>query len=268
MVLSFSAHLVTFIIVVQQFSKVRRFSSELNTCKSSALRQFNLYQVSNCIFNCSKVVQLQYFFFAVIADRKQRSMANSGFERGLESAREIEFSFFKIIYMLAKRQLPNLTDEPSDSSIDQLANIMDAHNKLLSAILDLNVYQPSNNEAADQYVFMSTSFGSIYSCLTMAQTLNNGRLQRISLTGIVALAQLDDRLLKPHLDSLWPILLCPLAGAHDAALELAKTLLEIYSKSSDLQIFLLSLLSVLQGFVTRPQELHSSPLFTRAFLDL
>ncbi|KAG0294484.1 hypothetical protein BGZ96_001079 [Linnemannia gamsii] len=200
--------------------------------------------------------------------RKQRSMANSGFERGIESAREVEFSFFKIIYMLAKRQLPNLTGEPSESSIDQLANIMDAHNNLLSAILDLNMYQPSNNEAADQYVFMSASFGSIYSCLTTAQTLNNGRLQSISLSGIVVLAQLDDRLLKPHLDSLWPILLCPLSGAHDAALELVKTLLEIYGKSSDLQIFLPSLLSSLRGFINRPQELHSSPLFTRAFLDL
>ncbi|KAG9068252.1 rRNA primary transcript metabolism protein [Linnemannia hyalina] len=207
-------------------------------------------------------------YFVEESRRKQRSMANSGFERGLEIAREMEFSFFKIIYMLAKRQLPNLTDEPSESSIDQLANIMDAHNKLLSAILDLNMYQPSNNEAADQYVFMSTSFGSIYSCLTTAQTLNNGRLQSISLTGIVVLAQLDDRLLKPHLDSLWPILLSPLADAHDAALELSKTLLEIYGKSSDLQIFLPSLLSALRGFVTRPQELHSSPLFTRAFLDL
>lgn len=207
-------------------------------------------------------------YFVEESRRKQRSMANSGFERGLESAREIEFSFFKIIYMLAKRQLPNLTDERSESSIDHIANIMDAHNKLLSTILDLNMYQPSNNEAADQYVFMSTSFESIYSCLTTAQTLNNGRLQSISLTGIVVLAQLDDRLLKPHLDSLWPILLCPLTGAHDAALELAKTLLEIYGKSSDLQIFLPSLLSALRGFVTRLQELHSSPLFTRAFLDL
>ncbi|KAF8940055.1 hypothetical protein BGZ47_007901 [Haplosporangium gracile] len=207
-------------------------------------------------------------YFVEESRRKQRSMANSGFERGLESAREIEFSFFKIIYMLAKRQLPNLTDEPSESSIDELANIMDAHNELLSAILDLNMYQPSNNEAADQYMFMSTAFGSIYSCLTTAQTLNNGRLQSISLTGIVVLAQLDDRLLKPHLDSLWPILLCPLTGAHDAALELARTLLEIYGKSSDLQIFLPSLLSSLRGFVNRPQELYSSPLFTRVFLDL
>ncbi|KAK3831955.1 MAG: Urb2/Npa2 family-domain-containing protein [Linnemannia gamsii] len=200
--------------------------------------------------------------------RKQRSMANSGFERGLESAREVEFAFFKIIYLLAKSQLPNLTTNESSSSIDELADIMDAHNKLLSTILDLNMYQPSNNEAADQYVFMSTSFESIYSCLITAQTLNNGRLQSISLSGIVVLAQLDDRLLKPHLDSLWPILLCPLDGAHDAALELARTLLEIYGKSSDLQIFLPSLLSSLREFVTRPQELHSSPVFTRAFLDL
>ncbi|KAG0272309.1 hypothetical protein BGZ95_011950 [Linnemannia exigua] len=200
--------------------------------------------------------------------RKQRSMANTGFERGLESAREVEFAFFKIIYMLAKSQLPSLTTNESSSSIDQLADIMDAHNNLLSTILDLNMYQPSNNEAADQYVFMSTSFESIYSCLVTAQTLKNGRLQSVSLTGIVVLAQLDDRLLKPHLDSLWPILLCPLEGAHDAALELARTLLEIYGKSSDLQIFLPSLLSSLRDFVTRPQELHSSPLFTRTFLDL
>ncbi|KAF9106385.1 hypothetical protein BGX29_009678 [Mortierella sp. GBA35] len=207
-------------------------------------------------------------YFVEESRRRQRSIAHSGFERGLDSARETEFSFFKIIYMLAKKQLPNLTDEPTESSIDQLANIMDAHNKLLSTILDLNMYQPSNNEAADQYVFMGTSFGSIYSCLTTAQTLINGRLQSISLTGIVVLAQLDDRLLKPHLDSLWPILLCPLSGAHNAALELAKTLLEIYGKSSDLQIFLPSLLSSLRGFITRPKELQSSPLFTRPFLDI
>ncbi|KAF9907729.1 hypothetical protein EC991_010676 [Linnemannia zychae] len=206
-------------------------------------------------------------YFVEESRRKQRSMANSGFERSLESALEVEFLFFKIVYMLANSQLPNLTADESHASIDQLVNIMDAHNRLLSTILDLNMYQPSNNEAADQYVFMSTSFRSIYSCLTTAQTLNNGRLQSISLTGIVILAQLDDRLLKPHLDSLWPVLLCPLDGAHDAALELAKTLLEIYGKSSDLQIFLPSLLSALREFVTRPQELHSSPLFTRAFLD-
>ncbi|KAF9929143.1 hypothetical protein FBU30_001820 [Linnemannia zychae] len=215
-----------------------------------------------------EVLPLLVQYFVEESRRKYRSMANSGFDRILDSARENEFSFFKIIYMLAKRQLPNLTDDPSESSLDHLANIMDAHNKLLSTILTLNMYQPSNNEAADQYVFMSTSFGSIYSCLTTAQTLDNGRLQSISLTGIVVLAQLDDRLLKPHLDSLWPILLCPLPGAHDAALELAKTLLEIYGKSSDLQIFLPSLLSALRGFMTQPQKLHTSPLFTREFLDL
>ncbi|KAF9130028.1 hypothetical protein BGW39_003552 [Mortierella sp. 14UC] len=213
------------------------------------------------------VLPVLVLYFVEESRRKQRSMANSGFERGLESALEVEFLFFKIVYTLAKSQLPNLTADES-SSIDQLVNIMNAQNKLLSTILDLNMYQPSNNEAADQYVFMSTSFGSIYSCLTVAQTLNNGRLQSISLTGIVVLAQLDDRLLKPHLDSLWPILLRPLDGAHDAALGLAKTLLEIYGKSSDLQILLPSLLSSLREFVTRPQELHSSPLFTRAFLEL
>ncbi|KAF9177997.1 hypothetical protein BGZ51_008221 [Haplosporangium sp. Z 767] len=207
-------------------------------------------------------------YFVEESRRKQRSLANSGFDRGLDSARETEFSFFKIIYVLAKKQLPQLTEEPSESSLGQLINIMDALNNLLSTILELNMYQPSNNEAADQYVFMSTSFGSIYSCLTTAQTLSNGRLQSTSLTGIVVLSQLDDRLVKPHLDSLWPILLCPLQEAKGAALELSKTLLEIYGKSSDLKIFMTSLLTSLRSFATRPAELQSSPIFSRAFLDI
>ncbi|KAG0249030.1 hypothetical protein BG011_009661 [Mortierella polycephala] len=207
-------------------------------------------------------------YFVEESRRKHRSLASSGFDRGLDSARETEFSFFKIIYVLAKKQLPQLTEEPSESSLGQLVNIMDALNNLLSTILDLNMYQPSNNEAADQYVFMSTSFGSIYSCLTTAQTLSNGRLQSTSLTGIVVLSQLDDRLLKPHLDSLWPVLLCPLQEARDAVLELLKTLLEIYGKSSDLKVFMTSLLTSLRGFVTRPAELQSSPIFSRAFLDI
>ncbi|KAF9560236.1 hypothetical protein EC968_006258 [Mortierella alpina] len=207
-------------------------------------------------------------FFVEETRKKQRHMASSGFDRGLDSARETEFSFFKIIYVLAKKQLPQLTEQPSETSIDHLCDIMDALNSLLSTILELNIYQPSNNEAADQYVFMSTSFGSIYSCLTTAKALENGRLQRISLAGIVVLAQLDDRLLKPHLDSLWPILLSPFLEARDAALELAKTLLVIYGKSSDLKTFLISFLASLREFVIQPELLHSSPLFSKAFLDL
>ncbi|KAG0198648.1 hypothetical protein BGX28_007911 [Mortierella sp. GBA30] len=206
-------------------------------------------------------------YFVEETRRKNRSLANSGFDRGLDSARETEFSFFKIVYVLAKKQLPQLTEQPSDASIGQLCDIMEALNTLLSTILELNMYQPSNNEAADQFVFMSTSFGSIYSCLTTAQTLSNGRLQSISLTGIVVLAQLDDRLLKPHLDSLWTVLLSPFPEAKDAALDLAKTLLEIYGKSSDLKVFLTSLLSSLRGFVTKPKRLNI-PSNIRNYLPL
>ncbi|KAF9346484.1 hypothetical protein BGX26_002004, partial [Mortierella sp. AD094] len=207
-------------------------------------------------------------YFVEESRRKQRGLANSGFDRGMDSARETEFSFFKIIYVLARKQLPHLTEDPSESSIEELANIMEAHNNLLATILELNMYQPSNDETADQFVFMSTSFGSIYSCLTTAKTLRNGRLQSISLTGIVVLAQLDDRLLKPHLDSLWPVLFNPMERANDAALELAETLLEIYGKTSDLKIFLDSLFSSLRGYLTRPEELEASPLFSKDFLDL
>ncbi|KAF9981649.1 hypothetical protein BGZ75_007001 [Mortierella antarctica] len=207
-------------------------------------------------------------YFVEETRRKQRHLASSGFDRGLDSARETEFSFFKIIYVLAKKQLPQLTEQPSETSIGHLCDIMEALNSLLSTILDLNIYQPSNNEAADQYVFMNTSFGSIYSCLTTAKALENGRLQCISLAGIVVLAQLDDRLLKPHLDSLWPILLSPFIEARDAALELAKTLLVIYGKSSDLKTFLTSFLSSLREFLTQPELLQSSPLFSKTFLDL
>ncbi|KAF8970745.1 hypothetical protein BGZ46_010406 [Entomortierella lignicola] len=207
-------------------------------------------------------------YFVEESRRKQRSLANNGFDRGMESARETEFSFFKIIYVLARKQLPYLTEEHSVSAIEELANIMEAHNNLLETILELNMYQPSNDETADQFVFMSTSFGSIYSCLTTAKALDNGRLQSISLTGIVVLAQLDDRLLKPHLDSLWPILFCPIPQASDAALKLSKTLLEIYGKTSDLKIFLNSLFSSLRDFLARPAELKTSPLFSKSFLDL
>jgi hypothetical protein len=145
---------------------------------------------------------------------------------------------------------------------------MDAHNRLLSTILDLNMYQPSNDETTDQFVFMSTSFGSVYSCLQTAQALSQGKLQSISLTGIVVLAQLDDRLLKPHLDSLWSVLLYPLSGANCAALELAKVLLEIYGKASDLKVFLTSLFSSLRDYTRQPRTLESSPLFSKTFLDL
>ncbi|KAF9175454.1 hypothetical protein BGX21_002576 [Mortierella sp. AD011] len=207
-------------------------------------------------------------YFVEESRRKQRGLANSGFDRGVDNARETEFSFFKIIYVLARKQLPHLTEDPSQSSIEELANIMDAHNNLLATILELNMYQPSNDETADQFVFMSTSFGSIYSCLTTAKTLRNGRLQSISLIGIVVLAQLDDRLSKPHLDSLWPVLFSPMEGANDAALELAETLLEIYGKTSDLKIFLDSLFSSLRNYLTRPEELRASPLFSKDFLDL
>jgi len=200
--------------------------------------------------------------------RKQRALASSGFDRGIESAREIEFEFFKIVYVLAQRQLPSLDEDASDKAIIELADIMEALNRLLSTLLDLNMYQPSNNEEADQYVFMSTSFQSLYSCLMSARRLANGRLQSISLHGIVILSQLDDRLLKPHLDSLWPTLLCPLEQAQDAALELGKTLLEIYGKSSDLKSFLTSFLAALREFVTRPEDLRMSPMFSRQFLDL
>lgn len=195
-------------------------------------------------------------------------MTSSGVDRGMDSAHETEFSFFKIIYVLARKQLPDLTEDPSEISVKDLVNIMDAHNRLLSTILDLNMYQPSNDETTDQFVFMSTSFGSVYSCLKTAQVLSHGNLQNISLAGIVVLAQLDDRLLKPHLDSLWPVLFCPLPGADCGALELAKVLLEIYGKASDLKIFLNSLFSVLREYSRRPETLQSSPLFSNTFLDL
>ncbi|CAO3568038.1 unnamed protein product [Mortierella alpina] len=213
------------------------------------------------------VLPLLLSYFVEETRRRQRHLASSGFDRGLDSARETEFSFFKIIYVLAKKQLPELTEQPSEASIDHLCDIMEALNSLLSTILELNIYQPSNNEAADQYVFMSTSFGSIYSCLTIAKTLENGRLQCISLAGIVVLSQLDDRLLKPHLDSLWPILLSPFPEAKDAALELARTLLVIYGKSSDLKTFLTSFLSSLREFMTQPALLHI-PANIRSYLPL
>ncbi|KAI1315003.1 hypothetical protein EDD11_001388 [Mortierella claussenii] len=207
-------------------------------------------------------------YFVEESRRRQRSLASGGFERGLESARDTEFTFFKIIYILAKKQLPQLTEEPSETSIGELANIIEAHNHLLATILELNMYQPSNDETADQFVFMSTSFNSVYSCLTTARALSNGRLQGISLSGVVVLAQLDDRLLKPHLDSLWPVLFSPLPGAQDAALELVKTLLEIYGKASDLKALLTSMFSSLRGYLSHPEQLESCPLFSQAFLDL
>ncbi|KAG0354645.1 hypothetical protein BG005_006313 [Podila minutissima] len=201
--------------------------------------------------------------------RKQRSLASSGFERGMDSARDTEFAFFKILYVLAKKQLPRIgKDELSEESLDQLVLIMNGLNGLLSSVLDLNMYQPSNNEEEDQYVFMSTSFNIINTCLSTAQDLSSGRLQSTSLAGIMTLSQLDDRLLKPHLDSLWPILLKPSPEAMEASLELAKTLLEIYGKSSDLKIFLTSLLTALREYSTQPEQLNQSPLFSRAFLDM
>ncbi|GJJ72555.1 nucleolar pre-ribosomal-associated protein 2 [Entomortierella parvispora] len=207
-------------------------------------------------------------YFVEETRRKQRALASSGFDRGIESAREIEFEFFKIVYILAQKELPSLGEDASEKAVIQLADIMEALNLLLSTLLDLNMYQPSNNEEADQYVFMSTSFQSLYSCLMSARRLSNGRLQSISLHGIVVLSQLDDRLLKPHLDSLWPTLLRPLEQAQDAALELGKTLLEIYGKSSDFKTFLTSFLTALREFVTRPEDLRMSPMFSRQFLDL
>ncbi|KAG0055125.1 hypothetical protein BGZ83_009537 [Gryganskiella cystojenkinii] len=207
-------------------------------------------------------------YFVEETRRKQRTLANSGFDRGIESARETEFDFFKIVYVLAQKQLPSLNENPSPQSLDQLADIMEALIRLLSTILDLNMYQPSNNEEADQYVFMSTSFGSMYACLNTAEKNANGRLQSISLRGIVVLSRLDDRLLKPHLDSLWPTLFSPLHMAQDSALELCTTLLEIYGKSSDLKTFLTSLLTSLRPYASWPEKLQSSPLFSRQFLDL
>ncbi|KAF8951853.1 hypothetical protein BGZ52_009377 [Haplosporangium bisporale] len=208
-------------------------------------------------------------YFVEESRRKQRSLASSGFERGMDNARDTEFAFFKILYVLAKKQLPRIgKDELSESSLDQLVLIMNGLNGLLSSVLDLNMYQPSNNEEEDQYVFMSTSFNTINSCLNTAQDLSSGRLQSTSLAGIMTLSQLDDRLLKPHLDSLWPILLKPSPEAMEASLELAKTLLEIYGKSSDLKIFLSSLLSALREYTTQPEQLKQSPLFSRAFLDI
>jgi hypothetical protein len=207
-------------------------------------------------------------YFVEETRRKQRALASSGFDRGIESAREVEFEFFKVVYVLAQKQLPSLSEHPSEQRVDELADIMETLNHLLSTVLDLNMYQPSNNEKADQYVFMSSSFHGIFSCLMAAEKLSNWRLQRISLNGVVVLSRLDDRLLKPHLDSLWSTLLCPLEKAQDAALELGKTLLEIYGKSSDLKTFLKSFLAALRVFVTRPKDLHRSPMLSRQFLDL
>ncbi|KAF9438463.1 hypothetical protein BGZ76_007717 [Entomortierella beljakovae] len=214
-----------------------------------------------------EVLPILLRFFVEESRRKQKSLANSGFERGADGVRESEFTFFKIVYILARKQLPSLTEDPSESHIEELANIMEAHNGLLATILELNMYQPSNDETADQFVFMSSSFGSIYSCLTTAKKLGNGRLQSISLTGIVVLAQLDDRLLKPHLDSLWPILFSPIEGANDAALKLADTLLDIYGRASDLKALLSSLFSSLRDSLYQPDELKASPLFSKPFLD-
>lgn len=207
-------------------------------------------------------------YFVEESRRRQRGLASSGFERGMDNARDTEFAFFKILYVLAKKQLPRIgKDDLSEGSLDQLVLIMNGLNGLLSSVLDLNMYQPSNNEEEDQYVFMSTSFNTINTCLNTAQDLSSGRLQSISLAGIMILSQLDDRLLKPHLDSLWPILLKPSPEAKEASLELAKTLLEIYGKSSDLKIFLTSLLAALREYTTQPEQLKQSPLFSRAFLD-
>ncbi|KAG0339937.1 hypothetical protein BG000_001022 [Podila horticola] len=207
-------------------------------------------------------------YFVEESRRRQRGLASSGFERGMDNARDTEFAFFKILYVLAKKQLPRIgKDDLSEGSLDQLVLIMNGLNGLLSSVLDLNMYQPSNNEEEDQYVFMSTSFNTINTCLNTAQDLSSGRLQSTSLAGIMILSQLDDRLLKPHLDSLWPILLKPSPEAMKASLELAKTLLEIYGKSSDLKIFLTSLLAALREYTTQPEQLKQSPLFSRAFLD-
>jgi len=241
------------------------------------LNQVRLGSLSSCNLTHSylishetalDVIPVLLKYFVEESRRRQRSLASSGFERGMDNARDTEFAFFKILYVLAKRQLPRIgKDNLSESSLDQLVLIMNGLNGLLSSVLDLNMYQPSNNEEEDQYVFMSTSFNTINSCLNTAQDLSSGRLQSTSLAGIMTLSQLDDRLLKPHLDSLWPILLKPSPEATEASLELAKTLLEIYGKSSDLKIFLTSLLSALREYSTQPEQLKQSPLFSRAFLD-
>ncbi|KAF9582059.1 hypothetical protein BGW38_000712 [Lunasporangiospora selenospora] len=200
--------------------------------------------------------------------KKQRSMAGSGQHRGADHSKETEFSFFKIIYTLSRKQLPSLSKASKATSITHLCKVMESHNSLLSALLDLNMYQPSNNQDGDQFVFMATSFGSIHSCLEAARDRSDDELERVSLNGVIVLARLDDRLIKPQLDSLWPVLLTPLQGAAGAALELAQTLLEIYSRSSEFKPFLSSLLKTLHKYSKKTDQLDLSPIFSRPFLDL
>ncbi|KAG0268279.1 hypothetical protein DFQ27_007130 [Actinomortierella ambigua] len=233
------------------------------------------------------VLPILLVYFIEESRRRQRILASGGLDRssGMDSARSTEFKFFTELYTLAKNQLPELSSMASDSSgVDRAIHVIRALNRLLGAVADLQMYQSSNDSISKaQYAFLETCFRTMSKYLTEADDLKDVPLQTITLQGLVRLAQLDDLILEAHLSRLWPTLLSPLSGQqqehqqhqhqqleqgpHATAQELASVLLETHGKSRQLGNYMSSLLKAMRSFLSTPEQLASSPVLSRGFLD-
>ncbi|KAG0234857.1 hypothetical protein BGW42_006134 [Actinomortierella wolfii] len=218
-------------------------------------------------------------YFVEESRRRQRILASSGLDRsaGMDSTRSTEFKFFTELYVLAKKQLPELsgTIEKQDNikrdTVERAVHVIRGLNQLLGNVANLQMYQSSNDAISKaQYAFLETCFRTMSKYLTKADDLKDPLLQTVALQGLVRLAKLDDLILEAHLSRLWPTLLSPLSGnmgPHATAKELACVLLETHGKSRQLGQYIVSLLKAMHPFLSNPEQLESSPILSRGFLD-
>ncbi|KAF9973043.1 hypothetical protein BGZ73_003753 [Actinomortierella ambigua] len=219
-------------------------------------------------------------YFIEESRRRQRALASGGLDRssGMDSARTTEFKFFTELYTLAKSELPEISSmSNNDSSVRRAVHVLGSLNRLLGAVADLQMYQSSNdNISKAQYAYLDTCFSTMSKYLAEADHLKDIPLQTVALQGLVKLAQLDDLILEAHLAQFWPTLLLPLSddgahgqgqGLHATAQELAGVLLETHGKSRQLGNYMSSLLKALRPFLSSPEQLASSPVLSRGFLD-
>ncbi|KAG0170859.1 hypothetical protein DFQ28_001467 [Apophysomyces sp. BC1034] len=181
--------------------------------------------------------------------RKKRQSTSSMQDLG----RVVEFGFFIEACIVLKK----IRDRNVKAYLESLGRIM-------REIVELNIYSARNDDVGKaQLAVLEEIANETISYLSDSKKND----QSLVLTLANTLLQLDFSLIETRITSLWPIMLNPVAGAEDACLTLATSVLQTYTASRQIDGFVNDLLVSLQDMAFADvYMLLEKPLFSRPFL--
>ncbi|GAA5808334.1 hypothetical protein MFLAVUS_001724 [Mucor flavus] len=183
------------------------------------------------------------------AFRQKRNTSTSAMQ---DISRMAEFGLF--VYLL--KIITSIKEKAVSAYLETVC-------RLLNQLIQWNVYSARNDEIAkSQQVVLNTIADEIVSYLDDPKRYNQGLVLDVADT----LLQIDFSLIESRIHSLWPIILNSEDSAQDSCLKFAKSVLNTYSASRQIDVFVEDLLKYIGHIESNSiYTMLKKPMFTREF---